>query len=200
MKTGLSAALLSTISLLLLAVASSSALGAEFEATVYPMTFSNVNATEHSFNLNSTEKVVCEGAFLKGGLPTGRSPKLVLTPEYSGCRYYEGSTNLGLATISNKCSYEFTITGGSGPYSGKMKIINSGCQILITSGSCELYFEPQGPNANVKYEVSGWEMKWTLEVSSLKYTVSHACPGIAIGSYGTGEYAAKFRDEKIIVH
>jgi hypothetical protein len=199
MKTGLSAALLSAISLLLLTVASSSALGAEFEATVYPMTFSNINATEHSFNLNSTDKVVCEGAFLKGQLMS-KSPKLVLTPEYTGCRYYVSPTSSSPATISNKCSYEFTITGGSGPYSGKMKIINSGCQILITSGSCELYFEPQGPNANVKYEVSGWEMKWTLEVSSLKYTVVHACSGIAVGSYGTGEYTAKFRDEKIIVH
>jgi hypothetical protein len=200
MKTGLSAVLLSTMFLLLLTVASSSALGAEFESTGgYPVNFSNINATEHSFNLNSTDKVVCEGAFLKGQL-TAKSPKLVLTPEYTGCRYYESPTSYKTATISNKCSYEFTITGGSGPYSGKMKIINSGCQILITSGTCELYFEPQGPNANVKYEVSGSEMKWTLEVSSLKYTVAHACPGIAVGSYGTGEYAAKFRDKEIIIH
>ena len=167
----------------------------------YPQTFSNINATLHSFNLNGTDKVECEGAKLKGTLAS-RSPKLVLTPEYTGCLYYDGSHYYS-ASIATECSYEFTITGGSAsPFTGKMKIINSGCKILIlvVSPVCEVRFEPQGPNSSVEYTVGSPVMKWKLNVSSLKYTAAGSCPGVAAGNYTTGEYAAQFSDEKIIVH
>jgi hypothetical protein len=202
MKTRLSAVLLSVMFLLLLTVASSSALGAEFEGVggSYPYTFSNVNSTEHSFNLNSTDKVVCEGAKLSGSL-TMRSPTLVLTPVYTGCRYYEGTTHYS-ATITTKCAYEFTVSGTTSPFAGKMKIINSGCQILITvaSPSCEIIFEPQGPNGIVEYTVSSPTMKWKLAVANLKYKAIGSCPGVPAGGYSTGEYEAKFSDKEIIVH
>jgi hypothetical protein len=203
MKAKLSVALASAVSLLLLTVASSSALGAEFEGVggVYPQSFSNINATLHFFNLNATDKVECEGAKLKGELAS-KSPKLVLAPEYTGCVYYDGAKFYG-ATITTKCAYEFTITGGtSSPFTGKMKIINTGCQILIfvPSQACEVSFEPQGPNSSVEYTVSSPTMKWSLAVSSLKYHASGSCPGVPAGNYATGEYAAQFSDQKIIVH
>jgi hypothetical protein len=203
MNAKLSAALLTAISLMLMGVTSSPALGAEFEGVggSYPYTFSNLNSTLHFFNLNGTDKVECEGAKLKGTL-AGRSPKLVLTPAYTGCVYYDG-THFYSATIATECAYEFTITGGSSsPFTGKMKIINTGCKILISvaSPACEVSFEPQGPNGSVEYTVSSPAMKWKLMVASLKYTAAGSCPGVVSGNYSTGEYAAQFSDEKIIVH
>lgn len=197
---GLTALLLS---LLLLTVAPSSVLGAEFEEPLnnYPYTFSNINATEHSFNLNANNKVVCEGAELTGLLKL-KSPQLVLTPKYKGCRYYEGTTHWA-ATIRTECEYEFIAAGSASPFAGKMSIIKKGCKVAISvpSVSCELYFEPQGPKGSVEYTVASSEMKWKLAVAGLKYTVSpNACPGIPVGSYSTGEYAANFKDEKMIVH
>lgn len=201
MNARLSAVLLSTVSLLLVGVASSPALGAEFESVAgYSYPFSNINATEHSFNLNANNKVVCEGAELTGSLKF-KSPQLVLTPKYKGCRYYEGTTHW-VATISTECEYEFIAAGSASPFAGKMSIIKKGCKVAISapSVSCELYFEPQGPKGSVEYTVASPEMKWKLAVAGLKYTVTHACPGILLGSYSTGEYAANFRDEEIIVH
>lgn len=177
-----------------MAVAASAASAAEFhiEGTTGPFTIEADQVAEenHVFTIESGLQTKCKTAHFVGTQAGTSAKTLTVHPTYSNC------TAFGLsATINTQsCNYEFLEPTGTGPFTGKVNIVNCSTPITITAGTCEVTVGGQGPLSEVTYTNEATSPKTVnvgANVSGIKYTKvkdGFLCPLNGTGTKEEGTY------------
>lgn len=192
------------VAVLAMAVAASAASAAEFHIEganpegTYTIKAHQVSEENHVFTIEGGLTTKCKTATFTGSQVGTAATTLEVHPTYGGC------TAFGLsATIeTHSCNYKFEQPTGSGPFTGKVDIVNCGTQpIQITAGTCEVTVGNQGPLSQVTYENLARTPKEVLvkaEVSGIKYTKvkdGFLCPLNGTGTLEGGTYAGNTETE-----
>jgi hypothetical protein len=166
-----------------------SASAAEFRAGAEEAQVKATNSGNHVFTAGLVGNISCTEATFTGELVPTPAKTLDVLAAYNNCTFLGVS---GVKVTMNGCKYHFQQPEGSGPFTGKVDIVNctEGKPITFGTASCTVTVPEQSNLSQVKYTnqaTSPKTVKVESNVTGITYTATGVCNGFP-GTHSDGVY------------